>query len=257
MPISSLLTSTIRMTISQMPLDVDRGIELPQLELTHNFTGDCTTAYSTGFPFPSHFWPDIFIIETTTNGFESPSYRTFWASRTCLRLSSFCWGEIVLSILPKDRSLLLPWNWKYRPSKNLEIRLSPKHFPEELLISSKKDFAFQFLAIKTFSFQTFFVPRSSSKRLTFTIAGNFTCLEVVFKFKRRLGWGAFFGVENRFYISLVQWMISLPTSGTTFFTLTCPPAWSSSCPGYHSGSNRRWLFLEICQMVRNFRKNKW
>jgi len=31
-----------------MPLDVDRGIELPQLELTHNFTGDCTTAYSTG-----------------------------------------------------------------------------------------------------------------------------------------------------------------------------------------------------------------
>ena len=34
--------------ITQMPLDVDRGIELPQLELTHNFTGDCTTAYSTG-----------------------------------------------------------------------------------------------------------------------------------------------------------------------------------------------------------------
>jgi len=32
----------------QMPLDVDSGIELPQLELTHNFTGDCTTAYSTG-----------------------------------------------------------------------------------------------------------------------------------------------------------------------------------------------------------------
>jgi hypothetical protein len=31
-----------------MPLDVDSGIELPQLELTHNFTGDCTTAYSTG-----------------------------------------------------------------------------------------------------------------------------------------------------------------------------------------------------------------
>ena len=150
------ITSTIRMTISQMPLDVDRGIELPQLELTHNFTGDCTTAYSTGFPF--HFCPDISIIESPTNGFESPSYRIFWALRTCLRLPSFCWGEIVLSILPKDRSLLLPWNWKYRPSKNLEIRLSPKHFPEELLISSKKDFAFQFLAIKTFSFQTFFLP---------------------------------------------------------------------------------------------------
>ena len=33
----------------QMPLDVDSGIELPQLELTHNFTGDCTTAYSTGW----------------------------------------------------------------------------------------------------------------------------------------------------------------------------------------------------------------
>ena len=31
-----------------MPLDVDSGIELPQLELTNNFTGDCTTAYSTG-----------------------------------------------------------------------------------------------------------------------------------------------------------------------------------------------------------------
>ncbi len=31
-----------------MPLDVDSGIELPQLELTHNYTGDCTTAYSTG-----------------------------------------------------------------------------------------------------------------------------------------------------------------------------------------------------------------
>ena len=39
-----------------MPLDVDSGIELPQLELTNNFTGDCTTAYSTG--------DDIHILNT-------------------------------------------------------------------------------------------------------------------------------------------------------------------------------------------------
>ena len=46
-----IITITIIMIITQMPLDVDRGIELPQLELTHNFTGDCTTAYSTGLLF--------------------------------------------------------------------------------------------------------------------------------------------------------------------------------------------------------------
>ena len=30
------------------PLAVDSGIELPQLELVSNFTGDCTSNYSTG-----------------------------------------------------------------------------------------------------------------------------------------------------------------------------------------------------------------
>jgi hypothetical protein len=29
-------------------LAVDSGIELPQLELVSNFTGDCTSVYSTG-----------------------------------------------------------------------------------------------------------------------------------------------------------------------------------------------------------------
>ena len=59
----------------------------------------------------------------------------------------------------KDKTLLLPWNWKYRPSENFEIRLSRKHFSEELLISYKNYyFSFQFPAIKTFSSQTFFVP---------------------------------------------------------------------------------------------------
>ena len=46
----------------QMPLDVDRGIELPQLELTHNFTGDCTTAYSTG----SESWKTMMIRMRTS-----------------------------------------------------------------------------------------------------------------------------------------------------------------------------------------------
>ena len=32
----------------QMPLDVDKGIELPQLELISTKNDDCTTEYSTG-----------------------------------------------------------------------------------------------------------------------------------------------------------------------------------------------------------------
>ena len=32
----------------EMPLVVDTGIELPQLELISNFTADCTSNYSTG-----------------------------------------------------------------------------------------------------------------------------------------------------------------------------------------------------------------
>ena len=31
-----------------VPLAVDQGIELPQLELVSNNTGDCTSVYSTG-----------------------------------------------------------------------------------------------------------------------------------------------------------------------------------------------------------------
>ena len=32
----------------KVPLAVDSGIELPQLELVSNYTGDCTSVYSTG-----------------------------------------------------------------------------------------------------------------------------------------------------------------------------------------------------------------
>ena len=32
----------------KVPLAVDPGIELPQLELVSNSTGDCTSVYSTG-----------------------------------------------------------------------------------------------------------------------------------------------------------------------------------------------------------------
>ena len=32
----------------KVPLAVDQGIELPQLELVSNYTGDCTSVYSTG-----------------------------------------------------------------------------------------------------------------------------------------------------------------------------------------------------------------
>ena len=32
----------------KVPLAVDSGIELPQLELVSNSTGDCTSVYSTG-----------------------------------------------------------------------------------------------------------------------------------------------------------------------------------------------------------------
>ena len=32
----------------KVPLAVDEGIQLPQLELINNSTGDCTSVYSTG-----------------------------------------------------------------------------------------------------------------------------------------------------------------------------------------------------------------
>ena len=34
--------------VEKVPLAVDQGIELPQLELVSNYTGDCTSVYSTG-----------------------------------------------------------------------------------------------------------------------------------------------------------------------------------------------------------------
>ena len=34
--------------VEKVPLAVDPGIELPQLELVSNYTGDCTSVYSTG-----------------------------------------------------------------------------------------------------------------------------------------------------------------------------------------------------------------
>lgn len=37
----------------QMPLDVDKGIELPQLELISTKNDDCTTEYSTGICLPT------------------------------------------------------------------------------------------------------------------------------------------------------------------------------------------------------------
>ena len=74
----------------------------------------------------------------------------------------------MFSILLKDRSALLPWNWKYSPSKNLKICLSPKYFSEELLISSENYFAlFHFLAIKTFSLKLSLCLFLADKTLTF------------------------------------------------------------------------------------------
>ena len=61
---------------------------------------------------------------------------------------------------------------------------------------------FIFSQLKLFFPKTFFVPLPISKTLTAsTIVGNFTCLEVVFKFKRRLGW---VGGEKTFLIALIS-----------------------------------------------------
>lgn len=47
----------------QMPLDVDKGIELPQLELMSTNSDDCTTVYSTGNLNIVFFF--ILIVEET------------------------------------------------------------------------------------------------------------------------------------------------------------------------------------------------
>ena len=52
-----------------MPLDVDKGIELPQLELISTKNDDCTTEYSTGKkpkPINCHsgimVWRDVVVV---------------------------------------------------------------------------------------------------------------------------------------------------------------------------------------------------
>ena len=59
---NTLVTETVSFSVShttddlvfvwlpedKVPLAVDDGIELPQLELVSNITGDCTSVYSTG-----------------------------------------------------------------------------------------------------------------------------------------------------------------------------------------------------------------
>ena len=48
----------------KVPLAVDSGIELPQLELVSNDTGDCTSVYSTGEyfeNFKTKTFQDIYI----------------------------------------------------------------------------------------------------------------------------------------------------------------------------------------------------
>ena len=49
-----------------MPLDVDKGIELPQLELISTKNDDCTTEYSTGTfpPAPDPLPPATFYMES-------------------------------------------------------------------------------------------------------------------------------------------------------------------------------------------------
>jgi hypothetical protein len=51
----------------KVPLAVDSGIELPQLELVSNFTGDCTSVYSTGLAFfcSMKALADIFYFKRT------------------------------------------------------------------------------------------------------------------------------------------------------------------------------------------------
>ena len=48
----------------QMPLDVDKGIELPQLELISTKNDDCTTEYSTGTfpPAPDPLPPAWYLL---------------------------------------------------------------------------------------------------------------------------------------------------------------------------------------------------
>ena len=54
----------------KVPLAVDAGIELPQLELVSNYTGDCTSVYSTGtdFNYISKSWskPNTFLRKKIT-----------------------------------------------------------------------------------------------------------------------------------------------------------------------------------------------
>jgi glycine receptor len=56
----------------QIPLDVDKGIELPQLELMSTKNEDCTTEYSTGKR--EEKWPDFFESWSNWPDFKLPAY---------------------------------------------------------------------------------------------------------------------------------------------------------------------------------------
>ncbi len=66
-----------------MPLDVDKGIELPQLELISTKNDDCTTEYSTGnlsnaFS-KSNMYNDFFLVckcSRNSNMHIKPSFLT-------------------------------------------------------------------------------------------------------------------------------------------------------------------------------------
>ena len=128
-------------------------------------------------------------------------------------------------------------------------------------------FHFSFLQLKLFllklSLCLFSLPKHPPPSSPSTSSGNFTCLEVVFKFKRRLGWDISWLPKCQYvdlsiwqYVDflnddiLISWMtiyldflndnmLICLNPGTTYFTLMCPPAWLSSCPGSLFGSSPR------------------
>ena len=71
--------------------------------------------------------------------------------------------------------------------------------------------------------------------------GSFTCLEVVFRFKRRLGWVYCLKEANKHYnfYTNSRNLYNLYILGTSCFTPTSQPVWSWWCPGSASGSSRR------------------
>ena len=71
------------------PLAVDDGIQLPQLELINNRTGDCTSVYSTGICLISCFLVSLLIIDVyilSANIFLSLIIIQFIGNFTCLEV---------------------------------------------------------------------------------------------------------------------------------------------------------------------------